>query len=333
MNIPQQYIVQKFFQYAGFPKYKKTAGIYNGSCPACREGKSWGKKKRLFYIPKDNYIICHNCGRSWSPVKWIMEQGHLTFPEILEDIKDYNSDIFELPKQEKTPKSITFETLPTDSINLFDQQQVNYYKDNVIIQDALNFIKKRRLNTLINRPKALYISLKDFVHKNRLCIPFYDSKGNIPFYQTRAIYKKDEKDKPKYLSKLNSDKTVFGLHNVTPEIDELFIFEGPIDAMGVKNGLATGGIHLSELQTENLKPYMLYTKIWVLDNQLNNDDVKNKFIKLIENGEYVFIWPKKFNQFKDINEICEKYELDQISPAFFKENAFNGVEALMKIKI
>jgi hypothetical protein len=54
---------------------------------------------------------------------------------------------------------------------------------------------------------------------------------------------------------------------------------------------------------------------------------------LIERSERVFIWPKKFVDYKDVNEICEKLELDQISPKFFIENSYTGVEALIKIKV
>jgi hypothetical protein len=333
IKLPQTYIIQKFYQYAGFPKYKKSANVYNGCCIACREGKSWGRKKRLFYIPKKDLLYCQNCGRSWSPINWIKEFSGMSFNEIMNDANNFNSDIFEEPKQEANIQRTKTGTLPEDSINLSDEQQLSYYKNNKIVQDALNFIKRRRLNTLINKPPTYYISLKDFVHKNRLCIPFYDQKGKINFYQTRAIYKSDELQRPKYLSKMNADKTIFGLNNISPEIDYLFIFEGPIDSMAVKNGIAMGGIHLNELQTKEIKPYNLYTKIWILDNQLDNPDVLKKMNDLIERSERVFIWPKKFVDYKDVNEICEKLELDQISPKFFIENSYTGVEALIKIKV
>ena len=52
--IPEEYIIQKFYQFSGNPTYNKFTNVYNGSCPICREGKSWGRKRRLFFIPKDN---------------------------------------------------------------------------------------------------------------------------------------------------------------------------------------------------------------------------------------------------------------------------------------
>jgi len=62
MILPEAYIVQKFYQYAGRPKYNRLAKTYQGGCPICREGKSWGKKRRLFYVTTDNFLHCHNCG-------------------------------------------------------------------------------------------------------------------------------------------------------------------------------------------------------------------------------------------------------------------------------
>jgi hypothetical protein len=288
----------------------------------------------MYYIPDKSYLYCHNCGVSKKDIAWAMDITGKTYNEIVIDSECNKQNINNIiTKIEQQKPIVISSTLPDDSINLFDKQQIDYYFNNKIIRDALQFIKKRRLDVAINRPKALYISLKDMLHKNRLCIPFYNEKGKITYYQTRAIYKSDEKDKPKYISKMNSDKTIFGIKNITPELGTIFIFEGPIDSMFCCNSIAVGGIHLSELQEEQLSKYKFLNRIWVLDNELKtNKQVKEKMIKLIEAGESVFIWPAKFKMFKDINEICMKYNLNQISPSFFIENAHSGAAALSKIE-
>ena len=48
--LPENYIIQKFYEYAGYVQYLKHNNTYNGCCPICHEGKSWGKKKRCFYM-------------------------------------------------------------------------------------------------------------------------------------------------------------------------------------------------------------------------------------------------------------------------------------------
>lgn len=329
-ELPTEYIIQKFCQFAGYPKYKKGSNVYNGGCPNCHEGKSWNRKSRLNYIIEKNIIHCFNCNKTWSPINWIIENSGLSYQEILKEAKDYNFTPIEQNNAVIIrPES---ESLPVDSINLFDKQQTDYFSKSHVVIDALKYIKDRRLNTAINRPRALYISLKDFIHKNRLIIPYYDYTGKIIWYQSRAIYKKDEKDRPKYMSKLNSDKSIFGIDKINEQFDYLFIFEGPIDSMFVKNGIAMGGISMTELQETQLKRYQLYKKIWILDNQINdNKDVKKVVIKLFENGETVFLWPDKFKGIKDINELCVKVRKDNINPDFFIKNSYEGSIGLGKL--
>jgi len=327
MRLPREYIIQKFYEFAGSPTFKKYTNTYNACCPACREGKSWGKKKRLYYMVDDDYMFCQNCQRNWNPINWVMEMSGMEFVEVMRDSEEYDSTEIVEAKKEPVISKPSSGTLPDDSINLFDEQQVSYYKGNKVVDDALNLIKKRRLDTAINHPRGLFVSLKDFVHKNRLIIPFYDAENQIQFYQTRSMYGED----PKYLSKPGADKTVFGIRNIDPELDYLFIFEGPIDSMFVKNGVAMGSISLSDAQEDELEKYRLLERIWVLDNQLNNEDVKKKVTQLIERGEKVFFWPKKYKDFKDLNEICVKCKLDKVKPEFFINNAFSGMEALIKL--
>ncbi len=86
-KVPQEYIIQKFYQYAGYPKFKKVSNVYEGGCSMCREGNSWGRKRRLYYIIDENVICCHNCGWYGNPFKWVMEAGQLTAREIYLEIE------------------------------------------------------------------------------------------------------------------------------------------------------------------------------------------------------------------------------------------------------
>lgn len=232
------------------------------------------------------------------------------------------------------------DTLPEDSINLFDKIQVDYHINGVngnIIRETLEYIERRRLNTAINRPDALYISLKDKFQGNRLVIPFKDESGKIVFYQTRRIFGWD--DKPNYLSKPISDKTLYGIDKIYPNRDEIFLFEGPIDSFFVKNGIGVAGINTGHLkltvtQQKQMDLLRLYKKIWVLDSQWLDKTSREKTLSLLEDGETVFIWPKRFGiKYKDFNEMCVDKELDEISPVFIKDNSTHGVSAVLKYKI
>jgi hypothetical protein len=130
---------------------------------------------------------------------------------------------------------------------------------------------------------------------------------------------------------MNSAKSVFGLNNIKNILDYLFIFEGPIDSMFVMNGISMAGLQVSDYQRDLLQPFFLFKKIWILDNQLSNPDVLQKNIQLINQGETIFIWPKQYSAFKDVNEICCKLKLDSINPEFFIKNSWSGLEARTRL--
>lgn len=342
MIIPPEYILQKFYQYAGYPKFKRLSNTYIAGCPICREGKSWLKKRRCIYIVDDNIICCHNCGWYSDTVKWIQEVSGLSFNEIIQETKEYDIIPLETLQQdnELTPKVINVERLPTDSINIFDPNQINYYKDNDVIQAALELVKKRRLDNAVNKPDTLWVSLKDKVHKNRIIIPFYNENNEIIFYQSRLIFDKDAKFYPKYLSKINGEKSLYNINKIDTNLDYIFIFEGPIDSFFIKNGTAVAGIQenssntFSKLQEHQLQPFKFFKKVWVLDSQWKDSASKNKTKKLLQNNECVFLWPENIGKkYKDINDFCIDKKLDMIEPEFIIENSFEGMKGDLALSV
>jgi len=145
--------------------------------------------------------------------------------------------------------------------------------------------------------------------------------------------KKDLYDKPKYLSKVGADRSLYGIHNINPDLNNVFIFEGPIDSYFVENGLATCGITersdkmFTVLQKDQMNILNLYEKIYVLDNQYCDKAALNKSIALADNNEKVFIWPKELKRFKDFNDICVASNKDKIKPEFILKNTHSGLKA------
>ena len=103
MQLPDEYTIQKFHQLAGYPKQKQGGRVHEAGCPLCREGGSWGKKRRLYFIVKENHIFCHNCGWTGNPIKFIQDAQGLTYKEIMDEAcrleKDYHK-IQQLDKAE-----------------------------------------------------------------------------------------------------------------------------------------------------------------------------------------------------------------------------------------
>ena len=331
-KIPQEYIIQKFYQYAGYPKFKKISNVYEAGCSICREGNSWGRKRRLYYLIDDDVICCHNCGWYGNPFKWIMEAGQLTAREIYLEIEESDYGYIDVDVQEH--QKFVSEHLPKDSINLFDEPQLEYYKNNDIVNLALQYIKDRRLNTAVNKCKDLWISLNDFIHKNRLIIPFYDENNKIIYYQSRGLLKEDLKTKPKYLSKANGDRSIFNYNQIDNDIGTVFIFEGPIDSFFVRNGVAIAGIQensrksFSKIQEAQINRLMFMDKIWVLDSQWLDNASLSKTKRLLQDNQKVFIWPKKIGtKFKDFNDMTIRFKLDEVSPKFIINNSHQGMKA------
>jgi hypothetical protein len=260
----------------------------------------------------------------------------MTNIELIEDIKNHvpHDNIIQ---EEKSKKPVNTETLPKDSINLFDDTQTNFYSNNDILRVCKQVIKTRRLDTAVNRPQTLYLSLTDYTHKNRLIIPFINERNTIEFYQSRTIMQYDTK-KPKYLSKINSEKTLFNINTVDPNSECVFIFEGPLNAFFTKNSVAVAGITegnqtFTARQREQIDTVLkLHKKIWVLDSQWIDNASLVKTENLLKQGESVFIWPEKFGKrFKDFNDIAMHCKIDEVKEDFIKKNTYEGLVGILKL--
>ena len=168
-----------------------------------------------------------------------------------------------------------------------------------------------------------------------------NQNNDIIFYQSRTILNDSLKYYPKYLSKVNSEKSLYNINTITSDLEYVFIFEGPIDSFFIKNGTAVAGIqensnaNFTKLQTDQLSNFKLYKKVWFLDSQWNDSASRKKTMKLVENGETVFIWPEKMGkEFKDLNEYCIANNMNSLDTDFVIQNSFSDIKAkLLMIEI
>lgn len=331
-GLPQDYVIQNIYSFCKRPVYKKYQGVYNAECCICNEGSSAGRKRRLFYFPSEHYFYCFNCNRSWNEINWLQEVSGKQYFEILKDTKQYSSNtVTLLSSYTEEKKHIDIPSIPEDSVDICDDSQCEYYRHTSqfkIIEKARNYCLDRKLFTAVNRSKSLFISFTDYVHKNRLIIPFYTEDGKIGSYQSRTL---NGNEYPKYLTKLG-EKSLYGENNINPSIPYVFVFEGPIDAMFVKNGVAVGGATMTEKQSSFLNKCISQEIIYVYDNDVNNEEMDKRIRYLIKQNKKIFIWPRELRKFKDINEICCKLDINEFPYNFIVDNSYSGVEALMKFK-
>ncbi len=332
--LPREYVVQKFYQYVKKPTYNRASDNYQGSCCLCSD--SVGKKRRCYYLPKKDLIYCFNCSYSHRPIKWIQEVTKDTREEILKEAESFDILPTDFFTESKTPKKEKVPSLPHDSINLFDPFQVKYYKDNAVVRDALRLIKHRRIDTAVNRPQTLWVSLTDIIHKERLIIPFYDITDDIIFYQSRTIYEKE--DTAKYLSKSGGDRSLYNINHICSDIEYIFVCEGPIDAFFIQNGTCTCGISegdgamFTALQQRQRNMFKFHKVVWVFDSQYCDKTSNQKTKKLLDAGESVFIWPEELGQkYKDINEYCIDNALNEFDLQMILANTFSGKDAKIRV--
>jgi hypothetical protein len=297
--LPEDYIVIKFYELGYRPIYNKFNSVYQCACPICREGHSLNKKRRCYYVPKNENIYCHNCGWSSKPLKWIKEVSGCSDQDVINELKDYTPNVDDILQEAPEVKPNT-ESLPQDSINLSDVSQLDYYKNNDKVRATLGLIKSRRLDTAVNRP--------------------------------------DNLTKPKYLGKMGSEKTLFNIDKVTGDYDTVYIFEGPINAFFTKNSVAVAGItekgrSFTARQQQQLDTTLrFYDAVWILDSQWVDKASLIKSEALLQQGERVFIWPEKFGKrFKDFNDIAIACKVDEIGHDFIQKNTFKSLEGIVRL--
>jgi len=295
------------------------------------------KKKRCYYIPKNDNVYCHNCGWSGKPLRWVKEVSGCNNQDIIEEVREYDVSI-DIGKDEEVTPKIQVATLPSDSINLSDTMQQDFYNNSVIVRACNHIIKSRRLDTAVNRPDNLYVSLTDKVHKNRITIPFINEHNEIEFYQTRTVKTSELKTKPKYLGKVGAEKTLFNIDKVTSDHDKVYIFEGPIDAFFVRNSVAVAGItergrSFTQRQEEQLNTTLKwYDKVWILDSQWGDRASMIKSEALLKQDEAVFIWPETLGKkYKDFNDLARAANKDEIGWDWIQKNTFEGLEGIVKM--
>ncbi|WP_026674674.1 DNA primase [Alkalihalobacterium bogoriense] len=131
----------------------------------------------------------------------------------------------------------------------------------------VSFFEKRKLNMKLLEQSGL-LGIREFDRKfydrfrKRVMFPIWDGQGNVIAFGGRTL----GDDKPKYLNSpetiiFSKSKTIYGLHLARPTIrkeNQAVLFEGYVDVIaawgaGVKNGVATLGTSLTEMQAKIIR--------------------------------------------------------------------------------
>lgn len=286
---------------------RKKQDSYNFRCPICGDSKKNKYKARGWVYPKDNKLLfhCFNCDVT------------LSFPKLLKAVDPVLHDEFnrekivseaegkkdheEFVEKMKKPKFVSDTALK----NLSKISQLNAdhpAKKYIISRKIPNFYHSQLffapkfaqwVNTIVPDKFDLTKAKDDA----RIIIPFIDEEKNLFGFQGRAL---DPKDSIRYITiMLNEQPKVYGMNNVD-RTDRIYITEGPIDSMFLRNGIAmAGGDFVNDVNALNLDKNKVTI---VYDNEPRNKDTIKRIEKSIDNGYSVCIWPDHL-PYKDINEM------------------------------
>ena len=310
---------------------RKGQNLYNFSCPLCLDSKTKSNRARGYIFERDNTFIfhCHNCSVSMrfdSLLKHLDYRLHSEYKMELTNLlppKDY-TDTWETKKPVFNVSSAKTEL---NKLHTISQLPVNH--------KAKTYIQQRQIP---NQYHALFRwcpKFKEFTNKllpgkfdepiqheeSRIIIPYFTKEKKFFAYNGRALH--PTKQGLRYMIIiLDYDlPRIFGLNFVDLKKD-IFVFEGEMDATFIKNSLALGGLHISELTSvTNLDKFII-----ILDNEPHSPDVKRKMTSAIKQGFRVGIWPDSVSE-KDVNAmILNGYTAEHLKH-ILKMNTFFGLSA------
>lgn len=153
--------------------------------------------------------------------------------------------------------------------------------------------------------------------EERLVLPMINEDGEL-----LGIIGRDLKPKSKlrYISiKVSpTSEKVFGINRINKK-ERVFVLEGAIDSMFVKNGMAVAGSGLTSVRLDIPPKNVVY----VFDNEPRNKEISNMLQSTINNGYNVVIFPSGIRE-KDINDMV----LNNIDVnTLLNENVYTGLEA------
>lgn len=306
---------------------QKKRDLWNCRCPYCGDSaKKKSKKRGFFYKKADNlFFRCFNCEIS------------TTFYKVLEYLdpflaKEYSLERFSSGSSKHgnytKPKTIEFKKPifnKTPTLNIPAISSLS--EDNL----AKCYILGRKIPKGQHKDlyfaedfKSFVISIKPDYEKElidndpRIVIPFRNENGDIFALQGRAL----NKNPLRYITiKLDEDKLkIFGLDRLNKK-ETIYVTEGPLDSMFLKNAIATADSNLTVAEYLGKEKLVL-----VFDNEPRNTSIVKQIKKAIDKGFKVCLFPSSFHG-KDINEaVLNGFTKPQIQ-RIIEENTFDGLRA------
>jgi len=316
---------------------RKSASLYNFSCPICGDSTTVKNKARGYIYDKKGKMLfhCHNCNATMAVPNFIkMIDQNLYNEFVMEKLKDNKS-----PEQtdlesfvEKMKKPVFLKSGPLKGLKKVSQLSPDHRVKKLVESRQIptpyhaklfscpNF--RRFTNELVPGKFEEESLLRD---ETRLLIPFFDANKNMHAYQGRAL----GNSALKYIT-IILDETVpkvYGLDTVNFD-RPTYVVEGPIDSMFIDNSIATAGGDL----VSALGPLCSSksSMVIVYDNEPRSRETIKKLDKAIMQGYNIVIWPENLEH-KDINDMVLAGMSSEFITHILKTNTYRDLAAKLAL--
>lgn len=319
---------------------RKSAHVWNFSCPICGDSQKSKKKARGYVYEKDSSyrFTCKNCGAGSSLRNLIKTLDPTLYGEFLrERIAESGNQQPLVPyRPAKADEGrdrvdvVEARRCPLDGIYKITELPDDHFARSVLSARRISgsllekFYFAPQFFTWVNEVVPGKYEISAARDEPRIVIPYLDHVGRLHAFTGREII---GKSKSKYIRVVVDDSlpSVYNYCNVDPE-ETVYVFEGEIDSMFVPNSIATGG----GVVQAKLGPLDLKRPVVVYDNDRRNREVVRNVERAIDTGYEVVIWPNRF-RWKDCNEAIQ----DGIHPddllKTLEQNTFSGPRAKLAL--
>lgn len=283
-------------------------------CPICGDSRRNLSKRRFYFYIRHGiwHVFCHNCNYSASFSTFLKR----LYPEV------YKQRSLAMLTPVIPSVSIPEET-PEDN-SVWDFSSCKKISDLPKEHFVSKYVKSRKIPS----DKVLYCSdvnkilaphnarIKDSVPS--LLIPYRRKAQPTEVFQIRFF---DPKRKPKYLTfkKTSESLKIYNIDFVHP-LEPVYVLEGPIDSMMLKNAIAVGGSNLQHAVKYLKHPILIY------DNEPRSNIICGKISNAIKSGYPVVIFPQDLRS-KDLNDMAMMgIDVEQL----VKECTVSGLDAELK---
>lgn len=330
----------------------KKDNLANCRCPLCGDSQKNKNKCRGFFYEKEGsyYYKCHNCAASLSLYSFLEQHSPALKTEY--QLERYRENTERKPR----PRPVKIKATGVEEMFRKKYKEVvdNKWLTPIATLDDTHLAKQWVKHRLIPKEKYdLLYYCRDFGKfaklltgktniygggEDRIVLPFFDREGNLVAAQGRALamqsvhgnvddnrQTRKTRELLRYITIKSSDapdKLWFGQWRVNPK-KKVYIVEGPIDSLFIKNCIAMVGAS----GIDNIPSHLSGSEgVYVLDNEPRNKQIHDLNLKLIVKGKNVCVWPESMSH-KDPNDMVmagySKREIIKI----IDENTCSGLVA------